>query len=66
MSTVFRSEIHGIESNRVYVVLSVKARLKSAIVDIRWLLFGLYVNRVQSTVLNQKYHCLQAKQEKFA
>ena len=44
-----RRRIHMIESNRVYVVLSVKARLKSAIVDIQWLLFGLYVNRVQST-----------------
>ena len=32
-------------------MLSVKARLKSAIVNrlLQWLLFGLYVNRVQST-----------------
>ena len=38
-----------IESNTAYVGVIAKARLKSAIVDIQWLLFGLYVNRVQST-----------------
>ena len=49
---LFQLELR-IESNRLLLAVICKARLKSAIVDrllLQWLLFGLYVNRVQSTL----------------
>ena len=52
MDDLRESSTHRLNQIGSYVGVICKARLKSAIVDrllFQWLLFGLYVNRVQST-----------------